>query len=286
MFNSEPVMTFIQGDGTEPPPMMGAWEQTERLDQNNEMIRVSADLIEKMIDLSGENSINRSRIEMDLSQFSHTLVEMELAIQRLADQLRRMEGELETQIIAKHGIEHSRYTDFDPLEMDQYSSLNQLSKSLAESASDLVDFKNTLSDKIRDTESLLLQQSRIQAEIQEGLMRTRLVPFSRLLPRLQRIVRQTSTALNRPAELFVNNTEGELDRNILERLVTPLEHMLRNAIDHGLEDRMQRQQANKPETGRIELNIQRQGTDVVVVFSDDGQGIDVEKYVRKHSLPD
>ncbi|MFW1774890.1 Hpt domain-containing protein [Acinetobacter seifertii] len=283
LFSSEPVMTFIQGDGTEPPPMMGVWEQTERLDQNNEMIRVSADLIEKMIDLSGENSINRSRIEMDLSLFGHTLVEMELAIQRLADQLRRMEGELETQIIAKHGIEHSRYTDFDPLEMDQYSSLNQLSKSLAESASDLVDFKNTLSHKIRDTESLLLQQSRIQAEIQEGLMRTRLVPFSRLLPRLQRIVRQTSTALNRPAELFVNNTEGELDRNILERLVTPLEHMLRNAIDHGLEDRTQRQQANKPEAGRIELNIQRQGTDVVVVFSDDGQGIDVEK-VRQKAL--
>jgi len=72
LFSSEPVMTFIQGDGTEPPPMMGAWEQTERLDQNNEMIRVSADLIEKMIDLSGENSINRSRIEMDLSQFGHT----------------------------------------------------------------------------------------------------------------------------------------------------------------------------------------------------------------------
>ncbi|MDR2248357.1 Hpt domain-containing protein [Acinetobacter sp.] len=283
LFSSEPVMAFIQGDGTEPPPMMGAWEQTERLDQNNEMIRVSADLIEKMIDLSGENSINRSRIEMDLSQFGHTLIEMELAIQRLADQLRRMEGELESQIIAKHGIEHSRYTDFDPLEMDQYSSLNQLSKSLAESASDLVDFKNTLSDKIRDTESLLLQQSRIQAEIQEGLMRTRLVPFSRLLPRLQRVVRQTSSALNRPAELFVNNTEGELDRNILERLVTPLEHMLRNAIDHGLEDRAQRKQANKLEAGRIELNIQRQGTDVVVVFSDDGQGIDVEK-VRQKAL--
>lgn len=283
LFSSEPVMTFIQGDGTEPPPMMGAWEQTQRLDQNNEMIRVSADLIEKMIDLSGENSINRSRIEMDLSQFGHTLAEMELAIQRLADQLRRMEGELETQIIAKHGIEHSRYTEFDPLEMDRYSSLNQLSKSLAESASDLVDFKNTLSDKIRDTESLLLQQSRIQAEIQEGLMRTRLVPFSRLLPRLQRIVRQTSTALNRPAELFVNNTEGELDRNILERLVTPLEHMLRNAIDHGLEDRVQRQQAQKPETGRIELNIHRQGTDVVVTFKDDGRGIDIEK-VRQKAL--
>ncbi|AVZ03763.1 Hpt domain-containing protein [Acinetobacter pittii] len=283
LFSTEPVMSFVQGDGTEPPPMMGEWEQAQRLDQNNEMIRVSADLIEKMIDLSGENSINRSRIEMDLSQFGHTLAEMELAIQRLADQLRRMEGELETQIIAKHGIENSRYTEFDPLEMDQYSSLNQLSKSLAESASDLVDFKNTLSEKIRDTEGLLVQQSRIQAEIQEGLMRTRLVPFSRLLPRLQRIVRQTSTALNRPAELFVNNTEGELDRTMLERLVTPLEHMLRNAIDHGLEDRAQREQAQKPETGRIELNIHRQGTDVVVTFKDDGQGIDIEK-VRQKAL--
>lgn len=73
-------------------------------------------------------------------------------------------------------------------------------------------------------------------EIQESLMRTRLVPFSRLLPRLQRIVRQTSSTLNRPTELVVNNTEGELDRTILERLVTPFEHMLRIVVDHGIED--------------------------------------------------
>jgi len=248
-----------------------------------EMIRITADLVEKMIDLSGENSINRSRIEMDLGQLGNTLNEMELAIKRLADQLRRMEGELESQIIAKHGSENSRYADFDPLEMDQYSSLNQLSKSLAESASDLVDFKSTLADKIRETEGLLLQQSRIQAEIQESLMRTRLVPFDRMLPRLQRIVRQTSTTLNRPAELIVQNTEGELDRNILERLVTPFEHMLRNAIDHGLEDTADRIALNKPEVGSIVLNISRQGTDVIVSFSDDGKGIDAEK-IREKAL--
>lgn len=281
IFTPEYSMEFVQGDGTEPPSMMGEWETTERIEQNNEMIRVSADVIEKMIDLSGENAINRSRIEMDLGQLGGTLTEMELAIKRLADQLRRMEGELESQIIARHGGEDARYADFDPLEMDQYSSLNQLSKSLAESASDLVDFKTTLSEKIRDTEGLLLQQSRIQAEIQESLMRTRLVPFSRLLPRLQRIVRQTASALNRPTELVVNNTEGELDRSILERLVAPFEHMLRNAIDHGIEDREQRLQAKKPETGHIVLNIGRQGTDVVVTFSDDGKGIDVNRIKEK-----
>ncbi len=241
---------FIQGDGTEPPSMFGEWSQSDQSNQNSEMIRISADLIEKMIDLSGENAINRSRIEMDLGQLGNTLIDMELAIKRLADQLRRMDGELE--------------------------SLNQLSKSLAESASDLVDFKTTIAEKIRDTESLLLQQSRIQAEIQESLMRTRLVPFSRLLPRLQRLVRQTATTLNRPTDLIVNNTEGELDRTILEKLVSPLEHMLRNAIDHGIEEQDIRQQMNKPETGRIELNISRQGTDVIVEFSDDGKGIDAE----------
>ncbi len=271
---------FVQGDGAEPPSMMGEWDTSVQQDNSNEMIRISADLVEKMIDLSGENSINRSRIEMDLGQFGNTLNEMELAIKRLADQLRRMEGELESQIIAKHG-DSSRYTDFDPLEMDQYSSLNQLSKSLAESASDLVDFKTTLAEKIRDTEGLLLQQSRIQAEIQESLMRTRLVPFDRLLPRLQRIVRQTSSTLNRPAELVVQNTEGELDRNILERLVTPFEHMLRNAIDHGLEDTPVRHELQKPEVGQIVLNISRQGTDVLVSFSDDGKGIDETRIKEK-----
>lgn len=265
---------FVQGDGTEPPSMLGEWDLSEKTETSNEMIRISADLVEKMIDLSGENAINRSRIEMDLGQLGNTLTDMELAIQRLADQLRRMEGELESQIIAKHGDLSARYADFDPLEMDQYSSLNQLSKSLAESASDLVDFKTTLAEKIRDTEGLLLQQSRIQAEIQESLMRTRLVPFSRLLPRLQRLVRQTASTVNKPTELLVNNTEGELDRNILEKLVSPLEHMLRNAIDHGIEDTEQRQKAGKSLTGRIDLNISRQGTDVLVSFKDDGKGID------------
>lgn len=272
----------MQGDGTEPPSMLGEWADTTQTEANNEMIRISADLVEKMIDLSGENSINRSRIEMDLGRLGNTLNEMELTILRLADQLRRMEGELESQILAKHS-QDGLYDDFDPLEMDQYSSLNQLSKSLSESASDLVDFKVTLSEKIRDAEGLLLQQSRIQTEIQESLMRTRLVPVTGMLPRLQRIVRQTSSTLNRPTELVVKNTEGELDRTILERLVTPFEHMLRNAVDHGIESPELRSLMKKPAVGQIELNITRQGTDVIVSFSDDGRGIDVNK-IRDKAL--
>lgn len=271
----------VMGDGTEPPSMMGEWDDNEQTGQASEMIRISSDVIDKMLDLSGESSINRSRIEMDLNYFSSTLSEMELTIKRLADQLRRMQGELETQILARHGGEEARYSDFDPLEMDQYSSLNQLSKSLAESASDLIDFKNTLAVKISDTEGLLLQQFRLQNEMQESLMRTRLVPFAPMLPRLQRIVRQTAAKLDKPVELITDNIEGEFDRNILDQLITPFEHMLRNALDHGLETREERSRTLKPETGRIELKIERQGTDVVATLTDDGRGIDVRKIRRK-----
>ena len=272
-FEGTDQYAFVEGDGSTPPSMYAEIKKVQ--EQAQEQIRISADLVEKMIDLSGENAINRSRIELDLGQMTFTLSEMELAILRLADQLRRMEGELETQILTKHEVSGQRYESFDPLEMDQYSSLNQLSKSLVESVTDLVDFKNTLSDKIRDTESLLLQQSRIQSELQQNLMGTRLVPFARLVPRLQRLVRQTSTQLNRPVDFNIENTEGELDRNILERLVSPLEHMLRNAIDHGIEDQEQRAQVGKAATGRITLNIAREGNDILVIFSDDGRGIDV-----------
>ncbi len=273
----------IRGDGSEPPSMHGMFsgQKAEQTSNANEMIRVSANMMEKMINLAGETAINRGRIEMGVNNIGYVLDEMGLTIQRLAEQLRRMDGELESQILARHEEERGQYADFDPLEMDQYSALNQLSKSLAESASDLVDFKNTLSDRIRDTESLLLQQSRTQSELQDGLMNSRLVPFSRLLPRLQRVVRQTSTELNKPAELLINNAEGELDRTVLDRIVAPLEHMLRNAVDHGLETPEERQAANKSPMGQVNLNVERQGNEIIITLEDDGKGVNIEAVRQK-----
>jgi chemosensory pili system protein ChpA (sensor histidine kinase/response regulator) len=223
---------------------------------------------------------------MELTGFANTVDEMGMVIQKISEQLRRMDGELESQIIARHIEEVStheggQYQDFDPLEMDQYSSINQLSKSLAESVSDLLDFKNTLVEKSRDSESLLLQQSRIQLELQEGLMSSRLVPFSRLVPRLQRIVRQTATELGKPVELVILNAEGELDRSVLERMVAPLEHMLRNAVDHGVEPPADRVLHQKPEKGTVTLSVLREGSEVIITLQDDGRGIDVDAVRRK-----
>ncbi len=251
--------------------------------QPQEMVRVGADVLEALVNLAGETSINRGRVEQGISEFTFNVEEMGNTVQRLYEQLRRLDSETEAQIMSNYqqGVEREIDEDFDPLEMDQYSELHQITKQLSESASDLLDLKNTLLDRTKDTETLLLQQSRINTELQEKLMRTRMVPFSRLVPRLRRIVRQISGEVDKRVDFDVLNPEGELDRSLMERVVAPLEHMLRNAVDHGIETREGRQSAGKNDTGRINLELGREGGEVITL-SDDGKGIDTDA-VRKQS---
>ncbi len=272
-------------DTTEMPAMVGNFgDFKESTDVSNEVIRVSSGLMEQMINLSGESAINRARVDMGISSLTGSIEEMGTTVQRLADQLRRMDIELEAQILAQIDDETLlENEDFDPLEMDQYSSLNQLSKSLSESASDLLDIKSTLLEKTRDSENLLLQLSRTQTELQDSLMSSRMVPFSRLIPRLQRIVRQTANEVNKNVELKVLNADDEMDRSILERITSPLEHMLRNAVDHGIELPEEREQLGKDKVGKVALSVSREGSELVIQLSDDGHGINVES-VRKKAI--
>ncbi len=246
------------------------------------MVRVSAGLLEQLVNLAGESSIIRSRVEQGMNDFSTSLEEMEITIERVREQLRRLEIETETQVLFRHEINQGQdYEEFDPLEMDRYSQLQQLSRSLSESASDMLDLKETLAFKARESETLLIQQARVNTELQEGLMRTRMVPFNRLLPRLRRTVRQVARELAKEVDFHAYNAEGELDRNVLERMVPPLEHMLRNAVDHGIERAEFRRGFGKPDVGRIDLRLSREAGDVVIEISDDGAGIDVESVRAK-----
>lgn len=253
--------------------------------RSDEMIRVPSILLEQLVNLAGETSISRSLIEEQINDFSQSTDEIDSTIRRLKEQLRRLEIEMEAQIeFRKEQVESEGNEEFDPLEMDRYSQVQQLSKSLVESASDLKDLKSTLVDKTRDIETSLVQQARINTRLQEGLMQTRTVPLSRhIVPRLRRIVRQVSGELDKPITFKVSNAGGELDRSMLERMVTPLEHVLRNAIDHGIETNAERKKLGKPAQGVISLNIHREGGDVVLELSDDGRGLDVAA-IRKKAI--
>ena len=250
-----------------------------------EVVRIGAEVLDTLVNLSGENIIFRGRIEEQVSEFNQFLDEMDATVVRLHEQVRRLGTETEAQIdFRREQIEASGEGDsFDPLEMDRYSHLQQLTGSLMESASDLYDLKETLYERLIGTETLLLHQSRINTDLQEGLMKTRMVPFARIVPRLRRIVRQIGLELGKNVELRVENIHGEMDRSVLDRMVAPLEHMIRNAVDHGIEPEQQRLEAGKPATGSIAITTYRQGGDIVIHLADDGRGLDVDR-IREIAL--
>lgn len=248
-----------------------------RFAEPQETIKIAAPMLDALANLAGETSITRGRVEQQINQFHFSLDEMDATIARLQDQLRRLSSETEAQITYRQGqIESSLEEEgFDPLEMDRYSDLQQLTRALQESASDLQNLKETLVLRARDAETVLVQQSRIHHDLQENLMQTRMVPFSRLVPRLRRIVRQVSGELNKMVDFKLEGVDGEMDRTVLEKIVPPLEHLIRNAIDHGVETPEQREQAGKAGTGKVFLDFSREAGDIVIRLADDGNGINL-----------
>ncbi|MBP6796632.1 MAG: Hpt domain-containing protein, partial [Luteimonas sp.] len=240
-----------------------------------EQVRIRADLLDRLVNYAGEVAIYRARLEQQLGAFRAAMNEMEQTNTRLRDQLRRLDIETEAQIIARFQREGDLGdATFDPLELDRFSTLQQLSRALNESAADMASLQQTLDDLTRQYETLLLQQSRVSSELQDGLMRTRMVPFDALVPRLRRVLRQAASDTGKQVQLKLEGSQGELDRNVLDRMVAPLEHMLRNAVAHGIESPDRRRKAKKPEEGEVRIAVRREGSEVVLEVGDDGAGLD------------
>jgi chemosensory pili system protein ChpA (sensor histidine kinase/response regulator) len=249
-----------------------------------ELVRVRSEVLDNLVNYAGEVNIYHARLGQQITGFRFNLTELAQTVSRLREQLRKLELETEAQILFRYEKEKQEQgieADFDPLELDRYSNIQQLSRALAESINDLVSIQEILSDQVRDSETLLLQQSRVSTDLQEGLMRTRMVQFANMAPRLRRVVRQTAAELGKRVELELHGEGSELDRSVLERMVAPLEHMLRNAVYHGIESVEGRRAAGKPETGHIRLEVAREGSEVVVRVNDDGSGINLQAVREK-----
>jgi chemosensory pili system protein ChpA (sensor histidine kinase/response regulator) len=248
--------------------------------ERRETARVDSVLLDTLLNNAGEISIFQSRLSQQVSLIQFNLEELGATVIRLREQLRKLELETEAQILFRHQEDSGGRTDFDPLELDRYSTIQQLSRSLAESTTDVNSLKDLLQNMARDTEALLVQQARTATELQDGLMRTRMVPFQQHAPRLARLVRQSAMEVGKRAELHVQGG-GELDRQVLERMLGPIEHMLRNAVIHGIEPPADREAARKPAAGSIFINLRRDGSEAVVEIADDGRGLDVAAIRRK-----
>ena len=243
--------------------------------ERGEMARVSADLLDQLLNHAGEVSISRARLEQQLGSVEFNLGELSRTVARLKEQLRKLEIETEAQVLHRRDEETGHRREFDPLELDRYSAIQQFSRALAESASDVGSLQQLLEGLVTDAQGQLQQQSRTVTELQNGLMRTRMVSFQRHVQRLARIVRQTASDVGKQADLVVEGATGELDRQVLDHMLPAFEHLLRNAVAHGIESPEQRVAAGKQATGRIHLALQREGAEVVVEVRDDGAGMDL-----------
>ena len=262
-----------------PAPIPAAAER--RNAERAETARVDAGLLDALLNGAGEINIFQSRLSQQMQSIEFHLGELGATVSRLRDQLRKLEAETEAQILHRHQDDADVESGFDPLELDRYSTIQQLSRALAESANDVASINELLNGLTNETDTLLTQQARVTAELKNGLMQTRMVPFQRHVARLARIVRQACDDTGKLADLVVEGENSEIDRQVLESMLPPFEHLLRNAVAHGIEKPAVRAQRGKPETGKVLLKIKREGSEVIIEVGDDGGGLDLAAIRRK-----
>ncbi|HXR55563.1 MAG TPA: Hpt domain-containing protein [Casimicrobiaceae bacterium] len=247
------------------------------------MLRVRADIVDQLVNEAGEVAIARARVEGELRALKANLLELTSSVIRLRSQVREIELQAETQIQSRMSTATTTHEEFDPLELDRFTRFQELTRSLAEGVNDVSTVQQSLLKNLDDADAALLAQARLSRDVQQRLFAIRTVPFASLSERLYRILRKTARELDKRANLEIHGGQTELDRSVLEKLVGPLEHLLRNALDHGLEPRATRLAAGKSETGEIALTVRQVGNEIAIELADDGAGIDFER-VRERAV--
>ncbi len=245
------------------------------------MLRVRSDVVDRLVNEAGEISVARSRIETEMRVFKEGLLELTGSVMRLRQQLREVEIQAESQMQARVTLAKDNAEQFDPLEFDRFTRLQELTRFMNESVHDVQTVQQAMLKNLDETAAAMSAQGRLNRELQQGLMNVRMVSFNSITDRLYRVVRQTGKELNKRANLELQGTNVELDRSVLEKMIAPFEHLLRNSIVHGLENDQLRTQIGKLPIGEIRLSVRQESNEVVFEFSDDGAGLNFDKLREK-----
>jgi chemosensory pili system protein ChpA (sensor histidine kinase/response regulator) len=243
-------------------------------------LRLKSDIMDTLLNEAGEVSIARARIENVLASYKQTAQELASNVERLRAQLRELEIQAESQMHSR--LSHMEESQFDPLEFDRFSRLQELTRLMAESVNDVSTAQDNLLSGLNETDNALLLQARMTRNLQQELMHIRMVPLDTLAERLYRVVRQSAKETGRKAQLELDGGHTELDRAVLDKIAAPLEHLVRNAVAHGIEPPEQRLACGKAEYGELRLSARQEGNEIVISLSDDGAGIDLAA-VRKQA---
>ena len=246
-------------------------------DRKAQFLRMRADTLDRLINEAGEISIIRSRLDRELTGFKQSSHDLTDSLTRLRSYLRELEIEAETQLQSRMSILQEANETFDPLEFDRFTRLQELTRMIAESVNDVGTIQNSLIANLDHSEAALQQQNRMNRDLQQNLLGVRMLPFKQISERLQRIVRQTARELKKSVELVIDGEDTEIDRSVLDKLGAPIEHLLRNAVAHGIESPAERSAQGKKEAGTIVLKVRQENEEIHLEVSDDGAGINLQR---------
>lgn len=241
-------------------------------------LRVPASLIDALLKLSGENTIVTSQIQDRIKHLGEHIS----ALRAGSRQFGQLSAELE-QLVDVRGLAMlgGHTGELDALEMDQYNELHMLSRRIVESGADGREFSRAFEREITGLRDLIAEKERMQLEIQRTIQRTRMVEVASVAPRLQRTVRQAARVLGRSVNLHIEGEHTLVDTQLLDRVIDPLMHLLRNAVDHGIEPTERRAELGKAPAGTITLSFRTEGNNVAVRCADDGAGLDLAAIRRR-----
>jgi len=243
-------------------------------------VRVRAQLLDRLVNQAGEVSIARSRLASEVTQIRSSLGDLTDNLDRLRQQLRDIELQAETQMSTR--MEAAKSSDnFDPLEFDRYTRFQELTRMMAESVNDVATVQRALQRTIETAEDQLATQARLTRDLQDDLLRTRMVEFEGLSDRLYRVVRLAAKETGKQVRLDIVGGSTEVDRGVLDRMTPAFEHLLRNCVSHGIEAPDVRQAAGKEPSGLIVVSLRQEGNEVSVEFRDDGAGLNLERIRAK-----
>ncbi|PID66392.1 MAG: hypothetical protein CR975_03090 [Gammaproteobacteria bacterium] len=248
-------------------------------------VRLNSKLVDKMSSLVGEDIVTRTRLERKMSEHNYQLDELSRTVTRIREQLRQLGNKTEAQILFGHNVSsdspETLHDGFDPLELDYFSEIQQLSRQLAESMDDLYSIRGNLSDCVERTRQSLLYQTKIHQALQDTILSTSVVRFDSIYARMDTLVKQVSKDLHKVAKLEIEGGEVGVERNVLETLIPAFEHAVRNAVAHGIETLQERKKIGKGIIGRVRLSAHRRGSEIWFAIADDGHGIDLATIKKK-----
>jgi chemosensory pili system protein ChpA (sensor histidine kinase/response regulator) len=238
------------------------------------LVRVRSDILDRLVNQAGEVAIARTKVESEVEGIRGALGELTENVSRLRGQLREIEIQAESQMASRLDFAKEHTEDFDPLEFDRFTRLQELTRLMAESVNDVATVQQNLVKSLGEADRDLGTQARLTRDLTQDLMRVRMVPFDSVADRLYRVVRQASRDSGKRVNLDIRGGQVEMDRGVLERMVAPFEHLLRNSVAHGVESAEQRAQRGKGDVGQLNIDVRQEGNEIRITFNDDGNGLD------------